>query len=817
MEALTAAGEWQKALQRAVSKTPLCDDVGRLGEIRSKFPGPPAQEPPAPAPVPGVVNRALPFWSDLAEQFEKTVRKLPRRSGPGMDGSRFEHWSWPHADPQYIGALRLTVEQYLSGTAPADAYHATRQTRMVVLQKPGGGVRCLALGSAFRRLALKAANAVVVKAASAALGSEQYAIGQPSAVERMTHCVRQEAQRGDDVVVIALDLENAFGTVSRHTMLKETLSALPALEPLLSTLYSAPGTLHWQPAQGASAPVRAASGIDQGCPLSPMLFSFGLRAVLRDARSRLLSAGIPAAAVSFRAYMDDLYVVCPAEVGTAAMQAVEWAAAQANLRLNAKKTQVWCAAGRGDLPAALAPYSVLALPMLGHTLERDPELFRPPVLGDTAGGWHAMSVKVGTHFEKLLALRREGGLPAHLTQHLLRLVATTVPQHLLRGSWVPDSMTAAFDTATLAAWTELLSPPTPLTPAQVQQLWLPTKLGGFSAGSSQLRADAAFYTGCMAALDEVQTALGASTAAELEQRAPSFTAPLRAVSAKLQAKGVDGDLGAWAVDRPWPAKGLQKRLTQQVAEQMQQQVLTNASRRQAVAIRSAASSEGSLWLSQPPEGALVLADRHFQLAACRRLAAGCAHAAQTCANRGGDGARCNAPIDAEGQHACVCERGGGVTRRHDALRDKLAARLAQDLGVAVHKEQVLPELDFTDAQGILHPGRMDLVVALPGAAPALLDLTVVSPWSANGPLEVAAASRDGAAAERAEDRKRRRYPGGRVVPMVLETGGRWGPAALAWLRAAYKGESELLHGLLTECSAVLQAHTSALQAAALSS
>ena len=114
-------------------------------------------------------------------------------------------------------------------------------------------------------------------------------------------------------------------------------------------------------------------------------------------------------------------------------------------------------------------------------------------------------------------------------------------------------------------------------------------------------------------------------------------------------------------------------------------------------------------------------------------------------------------------------------RRHDAIRDRLATFLAQDLGAAVHREQSIPELTYTDKRGVAHPARMDLVVTLPGSkSPDLLDITVVSPWSADAGLATASAARDGAAAEKAEDRKRRRYTGGRVIPIAFENGGLWG-------------------------------------------
>lgn len=109
-------------------------------------------------------------------------------------------------------------------------------------------------------------------------------------------------------------------------MLGETLAALPELRPILHTLYAGPATLHWYPREDPTVCVPAATCIDQGCPLSPVLLSFGLRAVLRRARELCGAAGIPAEAVAFWAYIDDLYTMCPAEHATAVLGAVRDAA-----------------------------------------------------------------------------------------------------------------------------------------------------------------------------------------------------------------------------------------------------------------------------------------------------------------------------------------------------------------------------------------------------------------------------------------------------------------------------------------------------------
>jgi hypothetical protein len=77
--------------------------------------------------------------------------------------------------------------------------------------------------------------------------------------------------------------------------------------------------------------------------------------------------------------------------------------------------------------------------------------------------------------------------------------------------------------------------------------------------------------------------------------------------------------------------------------------------------------------------------------------------------------------------------------------------------------------------------RLD-VVFLQGGRRVFVDLAFVTARSRNGALLRSNAARDGAAAEREEDDKRRRYPGPDLRPFVVEALGRMGEDASALLR-----------------------------------
>ena len=145
----------------------------------------------------------------------------------------------------------------------------------------------------------------------------------------------------------------------------------------------------------------------------------------------------------------------------------------------------------------------------------------------------------------------------------------------------------------------------------------------------------------------------------------------------------------------------------------------------------------------------------------------------------------------------------------------MGKRIAADLGANLHFEQHIVELDREDADGKTTQARLDVVVSHCGRR-WLLDLAIVSAYSnaIDEALEMAAARRDGAAAQRAEDGKRRRYPGTQVVPLIFEAHGRLGETGLSWLHRMYKVEPDAIHSLSKEMSALIQSHTRGMALAA---
>ena len=145
----------------------------------------------------------------------------------------------------------------------------------------------------------------------------------------------------------------------------------------------------------------------------------------------------------------------------------------------------------------------------------------------------------------------------------------------------------------------------------------------------------------------------------------------------------------------------------------------------------------------------------------------------------------------------MCLVGGLVIRRHHSLRD-LHAGIGTEAGYVSATEMLEPSWTRarTNAEGELEveQARLDCRFTGPPADPLVYGDVVVSHPEASAWV-AAAAERDGAAAEGAAKGKHARYPGfalpgGRLVPLSVETFGRWGSEALGWLRDAANATCE---------------------------
>ena len=108
-------------------------------------------------------------------------------------------------------------------------------------------------------------------------------------------------------------------------------------------------------------------------------------------------------------------------------------------------------------------------------------------------------------------------------------------------------------------------------------------------------------------------------------------------------------------------------------------------------------------------------------------------------------------------------------QRHDAVRDELSSWVS-DQGVSTRTEQIMPKWSTSTEQA-----RLDTVCMDPRRGEICVDI------SCTDSVVAGATKRAMRSSTRREQQKHKRYPGRGLVPFVLDTRGRWGREAHAFV------------------------------------
>ena len=184
--------------------------------------------PPLPQPQPG---QAEALKRRVQAQIKKSFARFARRGGAGPGGGRYEHWEALAGDPDLADAVAGTLARLAVGHLPPDAMRACLAARLAGIPKASGGLRVLGCGGVIRRMVARAAAKACKAELRAAGGPQQYGLSDDGTGKLHRKPTALTAVR-PGVVVMALDIADAFSTVDRRAVVEAVASGVPVLLPL---------------------------------------------------------------------------------------------------------------------------------------------------------------------------------------------------------------------------------------------------------------------------------------------------------------------------------------------------------------------------------------------------------------------------------------------------------------------------------------------------------------------------------------------------------------------------------------------------------
>ena len=667
-------------------------------------------------------------------------------SSAGLDGLRPAHLkdliskSAGEAGARLATALTALANVAISGELPAVARPAFFGATLTALRKSDGGLRPIAVGCVYRRLATK----VALKSLSSDIGEQlrpaQLGYGTSGGCEAAVHSSRQFIENmSEEQVFVKIDMKNAFNTIRRDTFLQAVRERVPGLYRLLWQAYSRPTPLYF-----GTVRIQSATGLQQGDPCGPAVFSLGIDAAVREVQSAFNMW-----------YLDDGSIGGSVDTICRDLHQLIPALSAKGLLVNPAKCEIF-------LSSASTEHQKLTIVERLHKL-----IPGAAVVGNSEARMLGAPL-ADTAAEQVMAEKKEDlermvdrlqHIDAHSAFYLLRN-CLWIPklQYILRAAPVyrrPD-LFRPLDETLRAATCSITN--VSFSYDSWAQAVLPTRYGGLGLRRIEDLALPSYVASLHHCMQLVVTMLpGALHAGLFAEREMTLTDWKRAAeSSELPA----GD--AARSQRAWDSV---------LADKQRSGLLSSANQRDQARLLAAGMAESGAWLHALPSTSLgtLLDPPTLRVAVALRVGANVCQPHRC---------RCGSPADSLGHHALTCRLSAGRHPRHTALNDVIR-RALHTAGVPSILEPA--GIDRGDGK---RPDGMTIFPFTEGRKSLVWDATCVNTYAASHlPVTAVAA---GAAARDAEELKKRKYSGlaGRfqVQPVAFETSGACGPATSRFVR-----------------------------------
>jgi hypothetical protein len=177
--------------------------------------------------------------------------------------------------------LTALINLMLSGQVNADIVPVLYGANLIALAKKDGGIRPIAVGFTFRRLASKLCCRKFSERLTKVFKPRQLGFGIKGGCEAAVHAARTFLSRPGYEVFVKVDVKNAFNSVDRGALLAEAKKVLPELYNYLWQCYGAPSKLIYQ-----DQTIPSCVGCQQGDPLGPAIFGLVIHPIISSLNSK---------------------------------------------------------------------------------------------------------------------------------------------------------------------------------------------------------------------------------------------------------------------------------------------------------------------------------------------------------------------------------------------------------------------------------------------------------------------------------------------------------------------------------------------------
>ena len=355
--------------------------------------------------------------------------KVANGSAPGPSGWTGELLAALVGDSDCLLGLVGIVEDIVNGDFDDSARDLLLTSSLIASQKDSGGLRPIAIGEVFYRLACHYVLRMVRPIVPSLLEPFQLA-HSPGGSERALHVLQAALEQGpEDTALFSVDFSNAFNKLRRDVMLNRTFSEvrLSPIWKLVHWAYKSPSDLLLSASGELVATIRSVEGLRQGDVLSSLLFSFTTLPLLS-------SAVAEAPDVTAVAIMDDFEFVGPHSQAVSVLDRLLVQSPDYGLVFQRTKSSMfWPRAS--PVPAMLSsacldrglPVVRDGLPVLGSMVSLDRDYFREWILA-----------RVSKSHAQLFAFLADRLFPSHHAFVLLR--SSLLPRLSFLSRVVPPSV-----------------------------------------------------------------------------------------------------------------------------------------------------------------------------------------------------------------------------------------------------------------------------------------------------------------------------------------------------------------------------------------